>query len=59
MIAALRDSCVNVRRHAARALKGLGNRKSVAALQTARDAESDSDTAFYMDDTIMVLKRLV
>jgi HEAT repeat protein len=56
MITALRDSYVQVRKHAARALKGLGDSKMIPALQAARDVESDDDTAFYMDDTIAALK---
>jgi hypothetical protein len=56
LIAALRDSFVLVRRHAARGLKELGDRKTIPALQAARDVESDEDTKFYMEEAISALR---
>ncbi|MGB0911753.1 MAG: HEAT repeat domain-containing protein [Nitrospirales bacterium] len=56
IVAALHDSHVLVRKHAARALKSLGDRTTLPALHAARDTEYDEDTAFYIDDTIVALK---
>jgi HEAT repeat protein len=56
MIGALRDPFVNVTKHAARALMGLGDRNAILALRAARDAEDDADVAYEMDRAIAGLK---
>ncbi len=57
MVAALRDSYVDVRKSAARALQGLGTHDTLSALQAARSAEQNEDVRFYLDETIAAIEK--
>jgi hypothetical protein len=56
MESALSDSAVSVRKQSARALRQLGEDASLPALRAAREAESDEDARFYIDDAITAIR---